>query len=149
MFSLDANVLVHAFDTTAVSRHARGLTILAPSRLADWHLSLQVIGEFFVASRRSRPEEAAALSGHAADLSRAFPCLTPNAAAVRTALQSAGAGRLQCWDALLLATLREAGCTVRLSEDMQHGADYDGVRVLNPFLGDSLSDEIEALLDIG
>ena len=36
-----------------------------------------------------------------------------------------------------------------LSEDMQHGADYDGVRVLNPFLGDELPDEIEALLDVG
>jgi predicted nucleic acid-binding protein len=148
MFSLDANVLVYAFDTTAGPRHARALTILAHSRLADCHLSLQAIGEFFVASRRSRPEQSAMLAGHATDLSTTFPCLAPNGAALRSALHSAGAGRLQYWDALLLATLREAGCSVLLSEDMQHGADYEGVKVLNPFLGDELSDDIAALLDV-
>ena len=35
-----------------------------------------------------------------------------------------------------------------LSEDMQHGADYDGVKVLNPFLGEELSEDIAALLDV-
>ena len=146
MYSLDANVLVYAFDSGAGSRHGRALTILARSRLAECHLTLQVIGEFFVASRRSRPEDTAVLAAHAGDLSGTFPCLAPSAGAVRSALREAAARRLQYWDALLLATLREAGCNVLLSEDLQHGVEYDGVRVLNPFLGETLPAEIEALL---
>jgi len=146
MYSLDANVLVYAFDVAAGPSHERALDVLARSRFGDCQLSLQVIGEFFVASLRTRPGERAVLAAHADDLTRTFPCLMPTAAAVRAALRSAAVRRLHYWDALLLATLREAGCSVLLSEDTQHGADHDGLRVLNPFIGGALPNEIEALL---
>lgn len=34
---------------------------------------------------------------------------------------------------MLLAACKEAGVTRLYSEDMQHGADYDGVTIVNPF----------------
>jgi len=40
---------------------------------------------------------------------------------------------LSHWDSLLIAACREAGVTLLYSEDMQHGADYDGVKIVNPF----------------
>ncbi len=40
---------------------------------------------------------------------------------------------LSHWDSLLVAACQEAGVTHLYSEDMQHGADYDGVKVVNPF----------------
>jgi len=40
---------------------------------------------------------------------------------------------LSWWDALVVSAARLQRCTVLLSEDLQGGADYDGVRVLNPF----------------
>lgn len=40
---------------------------------------------------------------------------------------------LQFWDALILVTAAEAGCTMLLSEDMQHGFVHRGVTVVNPF----------------
>lgn len=146
MFSLDANVLVYAFDATAGHRHARALEILAASRMVDCHLTIQAVGEFFVASRRIDPQATETLAVHATNLLEMFPAVMPSAQAASWALSQAAAGRLQYWDALLLATLREAGCTVLLSEDMQHGADYDGVRVLNPFQGEMLAPEIQTLL---
>lgn len=40
---------------------------------------------------------------------------------------------LSHWDSLLIAACQEAGVTRLYSEDLQHGADYDGVIVCNPF----------------
>jgi predicted nucleic acid-binding protein len=37
------------------------------------------------------------------------------------------------WDATILAAAKELGCEVVYSEDMNHGQEYDGVRVINPF----------------
>jgi predicted nucleic acid-binding protein len=39
------------------------------------------------------------------------------------------------WDAAILAAAKAAGCQEVLSEDLNHGQDYDGVIVVNPFLG--------------
>jgi predicted nucleic acid-binding protein len=37
------------------------------------------------------------------------------------------------WDAALIEAGRSLGCRVVLSEDLDAGTDYDGVRVENPF----------------
>jgi predicted nucleic acid-binding protein len=58
-------------------------------------------------------------------------------------------GRLSMFDALLLATAREAGCTVLLSEDMQDGAEFDGLVVRNPLRGDRLPEDLAPLLGFG
>jgi predicted nucleic acid-binding protein len=39
------------------------------------------------------------------------------------------------WDATIIAAALELGCTTLYSEDLNHGQNYDGVRVVNPFLG--------------
>ncbi len=41
--------------------------------------------------------------------------------------------RLQIWDALIMSAAVEAGCTLLLSEDMQDGFVWRGLRVTNPF----------------
>jgi predicted nucleic acid-binding protein len=40
---------------------------------------------------------------------------------------------LSYWDAAILESSRSLGCEVVLTEDLTDGADYDGVRVENPF----------------
>ena len=37
------------------------------------------------------------------------------------------------FDALVVAGAMEAGCSVLYSEDLQHGQDLDGLRVVDPF----------------
>jgi predicted nucleic acid-binding protein len=41
--------------------------------------------------------------------------------------------RVAWWDSLVLAAAQLAGCSTLLSEDFQHGQDFAGVRVANPF----------------
>ena len=38
------------------------------------------------------------------------------------------------WDAAIVEAARMLGCSEILSEDLSHGQDYAGVRVVNPFL---------------
>lgn len=43
--------------------------------------------------------------------------------------------RIAYWDAAILAAARVAGCDAVYTEDLNHGQDYGGVRVVNPFAG--------------
>ena len=40
---------------------------------------------------------------------------------------------LSHWGALIIASALQADCTTIYSEDLAHGANYDGVTVINPF----------------
>ena len=40
---------------------------------------------------------------------------------------------LSYWDAAIVEAARESGCLTVLSEDLQDGMDFAGVRVMNPF----------------
>jgi predicted nucleic acid-binding protein len=146
-FTLDTNVLFYHVDAGAGPRHLRAMQIVGRAVAANCWLTLQSVSEFYAAVTRKgviAPERAAAVSRDWLD---AFPSAAPSASAVRTALASAAAGRASYWDALLVVTAAEAGCTAILTEDLADGATLHGVRVLNPFVGDQLSPAVEALLD--
>jgi len=79
----------------------------------------------------------------------AFPSVGVSATAVRRALADHLGGRASYWDALLVATASEAGCTLVLSEDMADGALLGGVRIHKPFTADGiLSNLTRQLLDL-
>ncbi len=42
--------------------------------------------------------------------------------------------QLSHWDSLIVASARETGCRILYSEDLIHGQDYDGAKVVNPFV---------------
>jgi len=109
-------------------------------------LTLQSVSEFFaVAIRKNmmRPSEAAQVAGAMLEL---FPTVAASAGAVRAALGVAAAGQASYWDALLVHTAAEAGCTAILTEDLSDGTEFAGIRIINPFAGTSLSAAAEALL---
>ena len=41
---------------------------------------------------------------------------------------------LSYWDALILSSAHQQGCSHLLTEDLQHGQQMDAVKVINPFL---------------
>lgn len=78
-----------------------------------------------------------------------FPCIAATATAVQAALPHAVAGRASYWDALLVATAAEVGCTWVLTEDMADGAVLEGLRIHHPFAADgNLTDLTRQLLDL-
>ena len=49
------------------------------------------------------------------------------------------------WDAAILAAAMMLGCEAVYSEDLSHEQDYDGVRVINPFLEGGSESETDRL----
>ncbi len=77
------------------------------------------------------------------DWQQLFPVVSAKAATLTRACAAVKRYQLSFWDAMLWATVREAGVATLLSEDFQHEQDIDGVQIINPF---RLKD-IGALLD--
>ncbi len=146
IFTLDTNVLVYSVDLTAGARQKIAQQIITRAHLCACCLTLQSISEFYAAVTRKgvmRRAEAVPLANAMMDL---FPTAAASASAVRMALSIASAGHASYWDALLLATAAEAGCTAILTEGLADGATLAGVRIINPFAGNVISPAAEALL---
>jgi predicted nucleic acid-binding protein len=147
-FGLDSNVLVYLVDSRDPARQGRAREIVARAATTGrCVLSVQSLGEFYVVAVRKGLAAPAAAQAAVEDMATLFPIASPTAADARAAVAAAVAGRFSYWDALLLATLGRAGCAVALSEDMHDGATFAGVIVRDPFAGERLAGELEALLN--
>ncbi len=133
-FTLDSNILVYAADASEPTRQAAAIDIIARAARRDCLLTPQALAEFFHATTRKRIVPRAEAARQVRAWTVVFP-ITPGAgaAALLTALEQAVAGRLQFFDALLLATARDAGCGALITEDMDAHTQLDGVRVIAAF----------------
>ena len=132
---VDTNVLLYAVsrlpEDTGKRRRAREL--LSEQDLA---ISVQVFQEFYhQATRPTRPGrlsdgDAIAFLGTLLK----FPVQDVTLALFRDAVAMSRRFRLSYWDGAILAAARACGCDVVYSEDLSDGQDYDGLRVINPFL---------------
>jgi predicted nucleic acid-binding protein len=132
-FTLDTNLLVYSIDNAAGARHRLAREIVDRAVECECWLTLQALGEFYVAATRKGMAPPAEAAAQAADWLELFPTVSASPAAARAALAEAIAGRASYWDALLVATAAEAGCAIALTEDMSDGSVLSGVRIHNPF----------------
>ncbi|HKC60158.1 MAG TPA: PIN domain-containing protein [Myxococcales bacterium] len=129
----DTNVLVYAQSAGEPQKRKTARKLLAAHLGAQTAVfSTQVLQEYFVATRRiGLPAELA--QQHVATYAQA------NVVQVTTDLILAAIDlhrlqKLSFWDALIVRSARAGGCSVLMTEDLQHGQSYEGVRVENPFL---------------
>ena len=62
-----------------------------------------------------------------------YPVVDLTVSIVNAALRSRERFQLSYWDAAIVEAARASGCRLLLSEDLNDGQDYAGVRVRNPF----------------
>lgn len=130
---IDTNVLVYADDAGASEKQKRARDAIAELVEAQRAVvSTQVLQEYFVAATRKlqMPAEEARL--------RVEALLHVDVVIVRgdlilSAIDLHRLRRISFWDALVVRSAEAAGCSVLLSEDLQHGDRIEGVRVENPF----------------
>lgn len=138
---------VSAFDTN-IFAYAAGIgetladkpkVALAGALLAQVMVSeplvvpVQVCLEFhhlLIRKKRLPPIEAAALLREYTDGALIVPS---DFAVLENAFDLAQTHQLQTYDAVILAAAAHAGCELLFSEDMQHGFEWEGVRIVNPF----------------
>ena len=132
---VDTNVLLYAVDDKDLAKRDRARQWLA----ACWkhrcgRLSTQVLNEFYVNVRRKFPSAVSA--GDARADIRRYQLWRPWAIdhpTVETAWAVETRYGINYWDALMVAAAQQQGCTLMLTEDLQHDQDIDGVRIVNPF----------------
>lgn len=132
---VDTNVLVYARDATEPDKQDRAMEWLTHLwRTGNGRLSFQVLQEFYVTvTRKLSP-------GMTSDEARAdvrslvaWRPITTDERVLDEAWTLQDRFSLSFWDALVLAAANIAGCDRILSEDLQEGQEFDGLRVVNPF----------------
>lgn len=148
-FALDTNILVYSVQRDAGEKHLTASRIVDAAVDAGCYLTLQAVSEFFAAVTRKRIMPYQSAGELASNWLTLFQCVAASANTIRTALADTIAGRASYWDALLVATAAEAGCTLILSEDMANGARLGGVEIHNPFTrAGGLTARTRRLLDL-
>jgi predicted nucleic acid-binding protein len=130
----DTNILLYAIsrDTEEQPKAKRANEILAAR---DIGLSVQVLQEFYVqATRATRTDRLAHdQAARLVESFRRFPVQETTVGTVLCAMSTRQRFDISYWDAAIIEAARELGCDVVLSEDLNDGQDYGGVRVENPF----------------
>lgn len=131
---VDTNVLLYAVSALPDEsrKRARATEVLTETDLA---VSVQVLQEFY--HQATRMTRVGSLS-HDRALQFLEPLLLLPIQSITTDvfLDAVSISRrfgVSYWDGSILAAARAAGCDAVYSEDMNHGQDYGGVRVVNPF----------------
>jgi predicted nucleic acid-binding protein len=137
---IDINVLLYAVSRDPAEQDKAKLAndILTDRDLA---LSVQVLQEFYVqVTRVSRPDAIAHQQAvRLIESFRRFEVQDVTSAIMMAALDARQRFQLSYWEAAIIEASRAMGCTEVLSEDLNDGHDYAGVRVTNPFRGRDLA----------
>ena len=145
-FSLDTNILVYAVDRDAVARHEAAKSVVARAAMRDCILTIQALAEFFHATTRKKLLTPTAAADFVHDWLSVFDTAAADQAVLAEAMETLQSHSWSFWDAMLWATVKQAGCAAILSEDMQDGRKLGGVEIVNPF-GPNATDRLAPWLD--
>jgi len=131
---IDSNILIYAYDLDAGPKHAKAAGILE----SLWELNLgvlstQVLQEFYVNVTRKIARPLARKSARAIVEAYAIWCVNTTPDELMAAFQIEDDSRIGFWDALIVAVAVKAGARRILSEDLNPGRKFAGVRIENPF----------------
>ena len=136
---LDTNILVYAAagrEQEEVKRQ-RALELIETE---SFGISAQVLQEFYVTVVRKISQPLAAEKAlEWIELLATFPCLSIDVPVVKIAIGVSERYQISYWDGAIIASAAALGADTLYSEDLNHGQIYDGVRVINPFLDEALS----------
>ena len=129
----DTNVLVYTDDQAASAKQQIALDLVAVHlRNRTGVVSLQILQEYFVTITR-KLNVAPQIARRKVELLAEFDVAAPNVADILAAIDLHRFHGLSFWDALVLRSAKQAGCSVLFSEDMQDAREIDGLRIVNPF----------------
>jgi len=129
----DTNILVYADDKAAPAKQRRSIDLIVEHRRAkSGVVSLQILQEYFVTVTRKLHVESS-IARRKVELLAEFYVAVPDVSDILAAIDLHRLHNLSFWDALVIRSAKQSGCTVLFSEDMQHTRAIDGLQVVNPF----------------
>lgn len=140
----DTNIFVYSVSR-AVEDAEKRMTAREFIARGDFSISIQVIQEFIntCLSRARLGQTPAAITDTAKFLFH-FPCAIPSQAQVLHALALKQQFQIPYWDAAIIAAALQLGCDTLYTEALNHGQNYDGLIVINPFQQSSQGESLTA-----
>ncbi len=138
--TLDTNILIYSLDRQAKEKHQQSIEIIQKALSLDCLLTLQSLSEFYSATTRKKLLPTKIAGEQIQDWLALFPVATAKPNTLTKAINMCHAHCLSFWDAMLLATARDAGVTLVLSEDFNHSQTIDGIKIINPFMFNNIED---------
>ena len=115
----DTNILVYADDRSEPKKQRQTLDLIAEYRRSgSGVLSLQVLQEYFVTVTRKLGVDPA-IARRKVELLAEFDVAVPRLGDILAAIDLHRLHGLQFWDALIVQSAKQAGCSVLFSENMQ------------------------------
>ncbi|MBI5750339.1 MAG: PIN domain-containing protein [Nitrospinae bacterium] len=131
MIFIDSNILIYSYSSTEIGKKDKVLLILENEEIA---ISTQVINEFIWIMSRKFNVDMESLKVINNNLFEIFNVGMVSKATIDKAIDIAKSYKYAYWDSLMLSSALESRCIAIYSEDMQHGQNIEGVRIINPFL---------------
>jgi predicted nucleic acid-binding protein len=134
--ALDSNILAYLAGVSWCAEDDEKIvrvraTVRQLNETASLIAPLQALGELFVVLCRSKVGATEARQS-VIEFTQTLGTVASSERTMMAALDLAVDHKLQFWDSLIVTAAAEAGCTLLLSEDMQHGFVVRGMTVINP-----------------
>ena len=131
---VDTNVFVYRHDRSDPAKQQRAeqwIRLLARRR--EGRLSFQVLQELYATLTRDRLGFDLAEARQIVETLAAWQPIQIDLGILQRAWLAQGRFRLSWWDALIVAAAQASESPVLLTEDLQDGQVFDGLRVVDPF----------------
>jgi predicted nucleic acid-binding protein len=132
---VDTNVFVYAQDASEPAKRARARDWIGMLwREQRGRTSIQILSEYFsVVTRKTRLGVSPENAWEDIQMFMRWMPQAQDAELLTRTYALVGRFQLDWWDCLVIAAAQAQACTLILTEDLQDGADYDGIVARNPF----------------
>ncbi len=130
---IDTNIIVYANDARDKDKQAIAIEVVKHHIEAHTGvISTQVLQEYaHVALNRLHQKQNVVL--RQLILLETLEVIQQTPALIRRAVELKAAYQINFWDACIIGAAENSGCKTILSEDLNHGQFYSGIRLENPF----------------
>jgi predicted nucleic acid-binding protein len=130
---IDTNLLVYADDLDSGPNNRIAQQVVSGLiRTRAGVISTQVLKEYFVVATRKLGVSAES-ARRKISLLATLDVVQVDLPTILGAIDLLRLHSLSFWDALIVRSAANAGCSALLTEDLQHGRVIEGVRIENPF----------------
>jgi predicted nucleic acid-binding protein len=131
---IDTNILIYALDQADPVKQQKARALLKTLQEKESGvISTQVLQEFYVVSTTKLNLNVDLVKKIIFTLKN-FKTITVDPKIIEESIDCSAQNKISFWDALVVTTAKTAGCHSIWSEDLGHGQQISGVRIINPFL---------------
>jgi predicted nucleic acid-binding protein len=131
---LDTNIFIYSFDRLDTRKANVAVQLIRDHAVrGNGVISFQVVQEFFNVAFKRGTMTSEEGESYLMTVLRPFLSVQSSISLYSVALTLRARYQHSWYDSLIVAAACEANCSVVYSEDLQHGATLNGVRIENPF----------------